>query len=264
MQSNRNFDKTINQLLSPNPFSNRRLNRPADLKATKMLSALSNGNAQLVNRTIMIPIPLEAAKVLGLRVPELENSSTGSNSSPSKSSTVSPVSKITKKRSNDANQSDKSAKRHRNMEVKATKKLRDLNEEQSSDGAQPTKNLSSFHAKLKKGLKNISYKRTYRRNDSEDAKVPESSFRLSPVALNESNQSSINGRLRKNVSNYRKNLADRLEEDSNTKSMKQLFSMADSWSNDSMISHSDSCPCCHNRELRHFHTTDFVDDIERR
>ncbi|XP_025602842.2 uncharacterized protein LOC112695031 [Athalia rosae] len=38
--------------------------------------------------------------------------------------------------------------------------------------------------------------------------------------------------------------SDRLP-DPSSKSMRQLYSMSDSWSTDSIISHSDSCPCCH-------------------
>lgn len=37
-------------------------------------------------------------------------------------------------------------------------------------------------------------------------------------------------------------------QDPSAKSMRQLYSMADSWSTDSVVSHSESCPCCHNNE----------------
>ncbi|XP_047344118.1 uncharacterized protein LOC124946837 [Vespa velutina] len=37
-------------------------------------------------------------------------------------------------------------------------------------------------------------------------------------------------------------------QEASSKSMRQLFSIADSWSSDSVISHSDSCTCCHNEE----------------
>lgn len=42
--------------------------------------------------------------------------------------------------------------------------------------------------------------------------------------------------------------SDKLGQETSSKSMRQLFSIADSWSSDSVVSHSDSCTCCHDNE----------------
>nr|KAF7435986.1 hypothetical protein H0235_004177 [Vespula pensylvanica] len=42
--------------------------------------------------------------------------------------------------------------------------------------------------------------------------------------------------------------SDKLGQEASSKSMRQLFSVADSWSSDSVVSHSDSCTCCHKKE----------------
>ncbi|XP_015189832.1 PREDICTED: uncharacterized protein LOC107073651 [Polistes dominula] len=47
--------------------------------------------------------------------------------------------------------------------------------------------------------------------------------------------------------------SDKLGQESSSKSMRQLFSIADSWSSDSLVSHSDSCTCCHKKELCPIH-----------
>ncbi|XP_076658652.1 uncharacterized protein LOC143362406 [Halictus rubicundus] len=261
MQNKRNVNKPMRQLAPPKVSPKRRLDRPADLQASQLMSLLSDNNAQLVNRTIMIPIPPEDAKALSLRIPESENTSVGSNSSSYRNSALSSGSKIAGKRSNDTNRSNKVLRHPRNVEVvKPMTKLQGLKENEASEREQATKKLSSFQARLKKGLKKISYRKANQIDDLED--TPECSYKgdLSCV-LNGSNRPSIGSKLKKNLPNCQEDKADKLKKESGSMSMRQLFNIADSWSTDSIFSHSDSCPCCHTREVRHSHATDFVDDI---
>ncbi|XP_076303470.1 uncharacterized protein LOC143221804 [Lasioglossum baleicum] len=261
MQNKRNVNKPIKQQLLPRMSRNRRLCRPADLQAAQVMSILSDNNAQLVNDTIMIPIPPEDAKALGLRIPESGNSSIRSNSSSSRNASLSSGAKIAGERSNDSSRSNKILRNPRNVEVvKPTKKLQGLKENESSEREQATKKLSSFQARLKKGLKKISYKKGHQIDDLEA--TPECSQKSDlPSVLKGSNRSSIgSGKLKKNLSNCQEDKADKVKKESGSMSMRQLFNIADSWSTDSIFSHSDSCPCCHNREIRRPRATDFAAD----
>lgn len=54
--------------------------------------------------------------------------------------------------------------------------------------------------------------------------------------------------------------SDKLGQEASSKSMRQLFSVADSWSSDSVVSHSDSCTCCHKKEQCPVHGTNSIAD----
>ncbi|XP_078036839.1 uncharacterized protein LOC144469959 [Augochlora pura] len=226
----RNLDKLVTQLLPPKLSANRRLDRPED------------------------------AKALGLRIPpDSENSSLESDSSSSKNSAATSGSKIDGKHTSDASRSNRVHGRHRHVEVKATRKLQDLKREEANEREQAMKKLNSIHAKLKRGFRSMSYKKTNRFDDSEEPKAAECSYNVGPAAvLKGSNRPPIAGKFKKNLSNGQENKADRDKRES--KSMRQLFSMADSWSTDSIISHSDSCPCCHSRENHRPRVADVVHD----
>ncbi|XP_076232861.1 uncharacterized protein LOC143178213 [Calliopsis andreniformis] len=259
MQSNQSSDKTINQLLPPRPPPSRRLDRPGDLKAMQLLSAYPNNNIKLVNGMLMIPIPPEDAKALGLRVPTSDDYSLRSCSTTSRSSSYS--SKIVGKRLIAEDKSNKDLKHHRNVDVKTTQKVTDLKQEQKSQRSSPTsEKLSSFHAKLERGLRSISNKTKARRKvDPETAKAFDLPSNFSPAAFSGTNNNSTAKGLKKSPLSCQEGKSGRHGKELHSKSMKQLFSMTGSWSNDSMISHSDSCACCHGREPCPFHDNDPLD-----
>ncbi|XP_016917395.1 uncharacterized protein LOC108001072 [Apis cerana] len=218
MQASQNFDKTVDRLLPPKPHRNQRLYRPED------------------------------AKTLGLRVPDSENFSAKSNSSSSKSSAHLSNTKYVGKRSNDDTRSKKDVKRHRNVDVsvKATKKQPDLKQERKAQRTPTLERLSNLHAKLERGLKNISNRTKTRSKVGPDSAKESSNL----------NSTTIRGYGRSSGRSLKKNSAsqeDKLRKESSSKCTKQLFSMADSWSSDSIISHSDNCACCHSREPCPFH-----------
>lgn len=244
MQAGQNFDKTVDRLLPPKSHRNKRLYRPGDLKIMQLLSAYPDNKIEVLNGMIMIPIPAEDAKTLGLRVPDSESFSAKSNSSSSKSSAHLSNTKYVGKRSNDDTKKD--VKRHRNVDVnvKATKKQPDLKQERKAQRTPTLERLSNLHAKLERGLKNIS-NRTKTRS------------KVGPDSTKESNNSTtIRGYGRSSGRSLKKSSTsqeDKLRKESSSKCTKQLFSMADSWSSDSIISHSDNCACCHSREPCPFH-----------
>ncbi|XP_043258438.1 uncharacterized protein LOC122400828 [Colletes gigas] len=195
----------------------------------------------------------EDAKALGLRIPESRNSSVGSNSTTSRNSARPSGSRAVRKLSNDVKRSSKELKQPRNTDTKATKKPQDPKEERKTQRTVASERLSNFHAKLERGLKSISYRTKTRRKDgSETSKASDRSSKLSPpldrVDRSSGSPSSCQDK------------SDKIRADPSSKSMRQLFSMADSWSSDSMISHSDNCACCYNREPCPFHGTDRVEE----
>lgn len=248
MQASQNFDKTVDRLLPPKPHRNQRLYRPGDLKIMQLLSVYPDNKIEVLNGMIMIPIPAEDAKTLGLRVPDSENFSAKSNSSSSKSSAHLSNTKYVGKRSNDDTRSKKDVKRHRNVDVsvKATKKQPDLKQERKAQRTPTLERLSNLHAKLERGLKNISNRTKTRSKVGPDSAKESSNL----------NSTTIRGYGRSSGRSLKKNSAsqeDKLRKESSSKCTKQLFSMADSWSSDSIISHSDNCACCHSREPCPFH-----------
>lgn len=260
MQGKKSSDKILNQLLLPSSSHNRRLDRPGDLRVMQILSAFPSNKIQLLNGTIMIPIPPEDARALGLRVPGSENSSIGSSTPSSRSSAHSSTPSTRGKRlNNDVNKSSKDLKRQRNVDVNGTKRPPDSKQERKVQRTAASEKLSNFHAKLERGLRSISNRTKIRRKvDSETAKVIKLPCNLSPVPFSGTDGPSLGSSFRKNLS-CQEEKSDKLGKESSSKSMRQLFSMADSWSNDSMISHSDSCACCHSREPCPLHRTDVHD-----
>ncbi|XP_054006459.1 uncharacterized protein LOC128891184 [Hylaeus anthracinus] len=258
MHVNQTPNKAPDQLAPQRLPRSRRLDRPVDPKAVQLLAAFPNHNIQLVNGTVMIPIPQEDARALGLRVPgiqESRNSSLGSSSTSSRNSGCPSSSKALGKRSNDGRKSSKDLKHRRNVDTNATKKLQDLKEERRNQ--RTVEKLSNFHAKLERGLKNISYKtKTRRKVGSETTKTCDQS-RLNPTALSGAARSLAGGKSR-NSPLCQEDKFHKLEKQPSSRSMRQLFSMADSWSSDSVTSGSDNCACCHSQEPCPLHGFDFV------
>ncbi|XP_048260188.1 uncharacterized protein LOC105667133 [Bombus terrestris] len=257
MHANRNLDQTINRSQFPKSPPNQRLNRPGDLKIMQLLSAYPDNKIKLLNGLTMIPIPAEDAKALGLRVPDSDSFKSNSTSFKGPARLSSP--KSSRKRSNDDSKLKKDVKRHRNMDVKTSKKLPDLKQEQKAQRTATLETLSILHAKLERGLKNISNRTKARPkfhpDTPRDSDTPANS---SPTTIRTSGRkSTIGGKLRKKSSTSQGNKPDKLRKESSSKSTKQLFSMAESWSSDSVVSHSDNCACCHSREPCPFHGSDF-------
>ncbi|XP_026667202.1 uncharacterized protein LOC113463992 [Ceratina calcarata] len=254
MQTNQSLNRTVDRLLPPkHPTHNQRLERPGDMKFMQFLSAYPDNKAQLVNGMIMIPIPPEDAKALGLRVPDSDNFSMKPNSTSSRSSAELSSSRSRRKRSNDDTKSKRDQKRHHNTEVKLTKKLLDLKQEQKAQRAPTLERLTNFQAKLERGLKNISHKtkvrpkaNSYGEKDSDVLQSNAPRRRLLAA-----------GKQKKSSSSSHDEKPGKLKKESSSKSTRQLFSTAESWSNDSVVSHSDNCACCHSREPCPFHGNEF-------
>lgn len=131
----------------PPPRSrNRHLDRPRDLKAMQLISTYPDRNVQIVNNTMMIPLPPEDARALGLRVPETENSSIGSRSTSSRNSAG--PSRTTR------NCSNENLERHQTtVDAKPVNKL--LKEKRKTQRNLVSGKLSNIHARLERALKSI-------------------------------------------------------------------------------------------------------------
>lgn len=226
MQTSQGLNRPVDRLLPPkHPTRNQRLERPED------------------------------AKALGLRVPpDADNFSMKSNSTSSKSSAQLSSSRSRRKRSNDDTKSKRDQKRHHNINgVKLTKKLLDLKQEQKSQRAPTLERFTNFQARLERGLKNISNKTKARpKANSNGGKDSDNSHPNAPRR-----RLSGAGRQRKGSTSSQDEKPGKLRKEPSTKSTKQLFSTAESWSNDSVVSHSDNCDCCHSREPCPFHGSEF-------
>ncbi|XP_076755206.1 uncharacterized protein LOC143425990 [Xylocopa sonorina] len=195
----------------------------------------------------------EDAKALDLRVPDSENASLKSNSTSSRNSARLSVSKYVRKRPNDDSRTKRDVKRHPDAETKATTKLLDPQEERKASGGAALGTLGNLQTKLGRGLKSISNKSKARAMARlETKKGLNSSAGLNPSSLGGARRLSIGGKkARRNSLSSEEGKTGKAKKES--KSTKQLFSTSESWSNDSVVSHSDNCACCHSREPCPFH-----------
>ncbi|XP_029033120.1 uncharacterized protein LOC114871425 [Osmia bicornis bicornis] len=251
MQANQSSDKTVDRLIPPASHRPRRLDRPGDLKIKQLLSTFPDNEIQLLNGTLMIPVSAEDARSLGLRIPDLDSFSVDSNSTSSKASALSSV-KSAKRSNEEDNKSRKDVKRQRNADGKGVKRRQDGKQERKAQRTATIERLSNFHAKLGRGLRSIS-NRTRPRQKLRSEIVKENDDKSNADG---SARSSIGGRFKRKLNNRDKK-SDGLKKDSMT--MKQLFSMAESWSSDSMVSDSDNCACCHTKEPCPLHRNEFFD-----
>ncbi|OAD53338.1 Protein sickie [Eufriesea mexicana] len=241
--TNRSFDKTNNRLLPPKSSRNQRLDRPGDLKNIQLLSAYPDSKIKIINGLIMIPIPPEDARALGLRAPDTDNSSVKSNSALSKSSANVANSKTLRKKTDDEDKSKKEVKRNRNVDTKTPKKVLDLKQERKAQRAATLEKLSNLHAKLERGLKNISNKTKTRPKGRSDSVKDSNNTTSNPSPIPNPNATGFRGTGRSTISSkFRKNSSsqedkqEKLRKESSSKSTKQLFSTTESWSSDSVDS----------------------------
>ncbi|XP_046739934.1 uncharacterized protein LOC124407647 [Diprion similis] len=113
--------------------------------------------------------------------------------------------------------------------------------------------LIGYSSKLDRGLRRVSRKPEPLSNPNAKTKlVPNRN--LLPVALENAGGALGIGGLRESPTRTipQDDKADK-PLDPSSKSMRQLYSMADSWSSDSVTSHSDICSCCHNNEFCPIH-----------
>ena len=226
--ANQSPERTIDRVFRK---SRRRLSRPADAKLAQLLSAYpENENVKVLNGVTMIPVPPEDARALGLRVPD-ESNATGSSAHLS-------TSKSLKKRSNDDNNNDGSiewrdVKRCQNANARREERSRKLAKHPKKERkAQRTTvamdKLCSLQARLERGLRSISNKTKTRPKVRADATKDLDS----PRSRNDPSCSREDKRRR----------------EPSSVSTKQLFSLTESWSSDSVVSRSDNCACCHGQE----------------
>ncbi|CAL7947148.1 unnamed protein product [Xylocopa violacea] len=228
MHANQNWNNPANHSQPSKLFRNRRLDRPED------------------------------AKALGLRAPDSDNASLKSSSASSRSSARLSVSKYVRKRPSDNSKTKRDIKRQRNADAKSARKLLDLKEEQKAQGVAALGTLSNLQTKLERGLKSISNRSKARAKGRLDTKKElDISAGLNPSGFRSPRRSSINGKPRRNSLPSEEGKVGKAKKES--KSTKQLFSTTESWSNDSVVSHSDNCACCHSREPCPFHGSESYD-----
>ena len=247
--ANQSFERTIDRVLLRK--SRRRVSRPADAKLAQ-LSAYPENKVKVLT---IIPVPSENARALDLRVPEEESSDGLKSNRSSARLSISRSSKV-KKRSNDDNEfTTRDVKRYQNVDVRREERSRKLakspkEERKGTQRIATMDKLSSLQAKLERGLRNISNKTKARAKVRSDApKDFSGSSNMSPIARGSGRPIST---MRKNPSSSRE---DKRRESSSV-STKQLFSLTESWSSDSVISRSDNCACCHSQEPCPLHGSD--------
>ena len=121
-----------------------------------------------------------------------------------------------------------------------------------NDNPNNSKNPKSFQARLERGLKSLSTKTAaYRKakiKSGSSGKSMDSGLTNVDVKLYGTGGNA--GVKKNNVTKIisgtccEEDMADKMRMKTSTKSMKQLFSKAASWSSDSVASHSESCTCC--------------------
>ena len=207
----------------PAKSKDRKLPRPGDLNVplNDFLPGLDK-IALYSNVPFLIPIPPKDAKALGLKIPEASSSKKHSFETSSKETPNSSIAKNSSKESKDSKNQNNSKK------VK-----------KSSVG-----NPRSFHATVEHSLKNLA-SRTARSIHISSIQSKKKK-NLASVIANAGGTNHI-GRLKrpKPKAANESDTSDRLSKEPSSKSMRQLFSMAESWSSDSITSRSDSCTCCH-------------------
>lgn len=113
-----------------------------------------------------------------------------------------------------------------------------------NNGAGRKENPKSFQARLERGLKSLTNKTAeYRRGKLKSSGKTVSSKltdveRTVAVGASENTSTSVDGE------QCEEDTGDKMRTKPSSRSMRELFSMADSWSSDSVASHSDSCTCC--------------------
>lgn len=207
----------------------RKLPRPGDLNAS--LNDFIPGLDKISlysNIPFLIPISPKDAKALGLKIPEASSSKNPSSGTSSKSSTTS-------KETHKSSIGKKVSK-----ESKDSKNLKYLKKGKKQFVGNPR----SFHATVKHSLKNLA-SRTARSIHISSVQSKKKK-NLSSVITSPGGMSAV-GRLKQTRSKAvnESDTSDRLSKEPSSKSMRQLFSMAESWSNNSITSPSDSCTCCH-------------------
>lgn len=239
-EANRNTGENINQLRRLNAFENRRLDRPDSEMGNNLFPSGRNTFQFKKSFPVVIPIPPEDAKALGLRVPNAEKPSVNSHPGSSKDAASFPGSKSPSKSPKSGKASSEKMKRatvHSKMKKEAQDSRHDKKRTYRNIA---TESPQSFHRKLEHGLKSLSDGAQKRRK----------------IGSQSENNSEGSGK----SATPEENRSDKLKKDSSNKSMRQLFSMAGSWSSDSVASHSDSCACCHNRESCPLHGSSFFND----
>lgn len=260
---NANHDENISEILSllqTTSRNNRRLERPKNIEKSVYDSWLKRGNGIIQNGIFptMIPIPPEDARILGLRIPGSETATKNNE-------------KRTKKNTEDCRTKGESSEHHSFIE-KQVKQGRKMNENSDSrgnrisvqnlnktakkdsklkstreNGALQKENLKSFQARLERGLKTITnktagYRKGKSKSDSSGKNVTSQSTKIDPIVPDQVGkvEEIVNATSLKSE----KDIGDKISTKTSAKSMRQLFSMADSWSSDSVASHSNSCTCC--------------------
>ncbi|XP_015599292.1 uncharacterized protein LOC107269678 [Cephus cinctus] len=193
-----NFDQSTR----PGYNKGRRLDRPGQVNDNARLLMSEHQGEILPNSKfpIIIPIPPQDARALGLRIPERDS--------------------VT----------------------------RDTGRMNSKNSKLPPESSRSFQAKLERGLRSLTSRNTDRKSNLEQHR------NLLPSFLTNAGGNLGIGNAARSIkkSNELVDSSDK-PSDPGSKSMRQLYSMADSWSSDSVTSHSDSCTCCHGKEACPIH-----------
>lgn len=216
----------------PTKSKSRKLPRPSDLEASlnDFIPTLENISLN-ANFPVLIPIPAKDVKALGLKIPEASSS-------------------VKKKFSNSSSKSNTSKESGGSKEETLIgrnnmKELDNLKELKNS------KDLKKIHKKIlknpkslddtgKRSLKNLSSRNTRSIHLTTNKKIIPGIVRNvgGNFAFGKLKQATQQGSNEPDTS-------DRHSKESNSNSMRQLYSISGSWSNDSVTSRSDSCTCCH-------------------
>ncbi|XP_012287049.1 uncharacterized protein LOC105703318 [Orussus abietinus] len=224
----------------------RRLPRPGDSARSKLAQILGIGKIiPDPNFAMVIPIPSEDARVLGLKIPEEHPSKRIPNSSGRPPSCSSKSSASSNQPKGEKSQEVKGAFSPVSGSALQRSKLQSFKE------GRPIESPKGFQAKLERGLRNIS-----NRTGSLTRKTKiEGKKNLFPWLLTSAGGAPRPTSCKEEKPVESQEVPEVLDQDTadrstepDSKSMRHLFSMADSWSSDSVVSHSDNCSCCHGTE----------------
>ncbi|XP_051155311.1 uncharacterized protein LOC127277908 [Leptopilina boulardi] len=229
----------------PTKSKSRKLPRPSDLKPSlnDFLPGLKNISLNS-NFPVLIPIPPKDAKALGLKIPEASSSLKKNFSNSSSKSNTSKESCCSSSKEDPKTLIGKNnLKELENF--KDSKNAKDLAKKTHKTIA---KNPKSLEDTGKRSLKNLSSKNTHSIHLSTNKNI------TTGIVRNNGGNIAI-GKLKHAMPQgvNESDTSDRHSKEPNSNSMRQLYSISDSWSSDSVTSQSDSCICCQASNLCPIH-----------
>lgn len=235
----------MDQKKRPTESKSRKLPRPSDLKSSlnNFLPGIENISANS-KFPVLIPIPSKDAKALGLKIPEASSLlkkklSSKCNSTSKGGGSRGSCCSSSSSRSSSCSKEDPKTLIGKNYlkELENYKDSRNSKDFTRKIHKTIVKNPRSLEDTGRRSLKNLSS-----RNTRSIHLAPNKNFTNAIVR----NIVGVARMKQAKLGNFNEpDTSDRHSREPNADSMRQLYSISDSWSSDSVASESDNCTCCH-------------------